>query len=124
MSTGKTVQQLNSLKKKLNDAMRESSKVEKDITERNDSLDIVRKNIEEVKKEAEESKRDNKKLALQQEKTRDMPKVMDYVQEKQKVQELEKAVRDWNRKIEIAELAAKKMKTMMRKTQTDQGQLI
>ena len=51
-----------------------------------------------------------KKLKTQKEKAKAMPKPINYVASKKTVQELKQSIKNWKRKIEIAEVAAKKAK--------------
>lgn len=49
-----------------------------------------------------------------------MPKVEDYVDQKEQVADLKKDVKNWKRKIEIASIAAKEHEKMIRRKQHSQ----
>ena len=61
--------------------------------------------MEEEKKRA---KALNARLKAQQEENSDMPQVMDYVSQRAEMYELENAIKNWVRKVEIAKLANKR----------------
>ena len=56
-------------------------------------------------------------LAARSKKTSNMPQVIDYVKQKKEVFELERAVANWQRKVDLAMLARKQAsRTQLRKT--------
>ena len=104
---GKTIQNLNDLKKTLNIAMQK----EKDLIEQ---IEEMKKKREETEKEIEVTNREAKKylksfrnLEAQKNRNKDMPGVDEYVQQKEEAAILKNSVKNWKRKIEIAKIASK-----------------
>jgi len=67
-----------------------------------------------VELEVRSEKGKNRKYKIQQSNP-DMPQVMDYVTQKSICYELEAAKRNWQRKVEIVEMAAKRARRVMAK---------
>ncbi|XP_065704741.1 cilia- and flagella-associated protein 263 [Patagioenas fasciata] len=100
----KTVQVLNSCKKKLQDAMATSTSLKKDISQRKVLLGKVEREaalVEEQRAEAESMNRQLQKQLLDY----DVPSVMSYVQKKMSVTDLEKSIKTWQRKVAVAEMS-------------------
>ena len=114
LTTGKTVQNLNNLKNKLNGAQKESTKIDKDIREKNENLEKTKDDIGKAEKEEKKFNMENRRLKAQQKRTKGMPEPIDYVKQKTNAQELRVAIKNWERKIEIAEVAAKRAKQILR----------
>lgn len=104
LTTGDTLQVLNSYKKKLQSTMVESIHLTKEISVRNEILQRIELETEQVEQERAKAESLNKKLRKQLSNYR-VPDVLQYVQEKMEQEELEKNVRAWERKVEIAELS-------------------
>ncbi|KAI8906326.1 hypothetical protein EDD86DRAFT_193075 [Gorgonomyces haynaldii] len=105
MTAGNTVQILNRYKKKLQTVSAESMRLSQEIQQRQDLLDKL--NQEEHKVTDEKSKQDKKNqwLVHQIEEYR-APDVLSYVIAKASQSDLEKKVRVWERKAEIASMQA------------------
>ncbi|NWX03653.1 CC113 protein, partial [Caloenas nicobarica] len=104
LTAAKTVQVLNSYKKKLQDAMATSTSLKKDISQRKVLLEKVEREaalVEEQRAEAESVNRQLQKQLLDY----DVPSVMSYVQKKMSVTDLEKSIRTWQRKVAVAEMS-------------------
>ncbi|XP_044125882.1 coiled-coil domain-containing protein 113 isoform X2 [Bufo gargarizans] len=104
LTTGDTLQVLNSYKKRLQNNMAESTHLAAEISMRNDILQRIEVETEQVEQERAKAESLNKKLRKQLSDYR-VPGVLQYVQEKMEQEELEKNVRAWERKVEIAELS-------------------
>ncbi|XP_040265935.1 coiled-coil domain-containing protein 113 isoform X1 [Bufo bufo] len=104
LTTGDTLQVLNSYKKRLQNNMAESTHLAAEISMRNDILQRIEVETEQVEQERAKAESLNKKLRKQLSDYR-VPDVLEYVQEKMEQEELEKNVRAWERKVEIAELS-------------------
>jgi len=115
LTTGKTVQVLNNLKKKLGNLTTQSDFLRKETAERTEQLANFQENISRVIEERVQAQKQNKALKTEQEDT-EQPQAMDYIKLKADVAEFEKKATDWERKIEIAENVVKKMKTTLRRT--------
>ncbi|XP_069595674.1 cilia- and flagella-associated protein 263 [Ranitomeya imitator] len=104
MTTGNTMQVLNSYKKKLQHSSLESGRLTKEISSRSEILQRIELETSQVEQERAKAEILNKKLRKQLSDYR-VPDVLQYVQEKMAQEELEKTVRAWERKVEIAELS-------------------
>ncbi|WAR13067.1 CC113-like protein, partial [Mya arenaria] len=100
--TGSTTQVLNSYKKKLSTLTMESERLKSEITSRNDLLTRIDSETTVVEEERAKAERRNKKLRQQLADYR-VPEVMEYVSEKADLYELQKKVKSWERKVDIAE---------------------
>lgn len=112
-TTGSTVQVLNSLKKKLHELMEESAWLQGEITSR---TELNEKIVDEVALLDSRNQKDEKKLHKAQvqqsaEPSKDMPQILDYVAQKAKMYELQQEIKNYERKVEIAERAAKLSRT-------------
>lgn len=113
MTTGKTVQVLNTAKRNLNDLLAESKRLRTGIKDRQDSTIKLTEELARVDEELRKEKKKNKKYKIQQSNP-DMPQVMDYVNQKSQMYDLEQELRNWERKVEIAELGARRARTFLR----------
>ena len=112
MTTGKTVQILNTLKRELNDLLHDSKLLRKEIREKDTSRSKLQDELARVEAEVRSERSKNRKYKIQQSNP-DMPQVMDYVTQKSIMYELESAVRNWERKCEIVEMAAKRARRVL-----------
>lgn len=115
MTTGKTVQILNTLKRSLHDLLHDSKLLRKEMREKESSRLKLSEELRRVEGEVRSEKVKNKKYKIQQSNP-DMPQVMDYVTQKSIMYELEAAVRNWERKCEIVEMAAKRARRVLATT--------
>ncbi|PIO34359.1 hypothetical protein AB205_0070630 [Aquarana catesbeiana] len=102
LNAGETLQVLNSYKKKLHHTTTESTYLRKEISARNDMLQRIEQETQQVEQERAKAESLNKKLRKQLSDYR-VPDVLNYVHEKMEQEELEKSIRAWERKVEIAE---------------------
>jgi hypothetical protein len=75
-------------------------------------VDIVK-----VVDEKDSAKKEHKKLRVQTRISPEMPQVIDYVNQKAEEYDYEGQKRNWERKLEIAETAVKRIRAQMRQTQ-------
>lgn len=113
MTTGKTVQVLNTAKRNLYDLLAEQQKLRQDIKDRQDSLVKLTDELSKVELEVRKERKKNKKYKIQQSNP-DMPQVLDYVNQKSSMYDLEAQVRNWERKVEIMAMAARRSKKFLR----------
>ena len=109
-TTGTTVQALNTLKNNLTGLLQESTWLAKEINSRQGQLKKLSTDAAAVQAELQHEKRLQKRLGQEDSTDNAMPQIMDYVQQKKEMYELEEEVKNWERKVEIAEMAAKKAK--------------
>lgn len=112
--SGKTVKILNNMKKKLSSLTTEAKFLEDEIKERKAMLAKTEHDIVKVVEEKETARKEHKKLRAQSRQTSEMPQVVDYVSQKAEEYELEAQKRNWERKVEIAETAAKRVRAAVR----------
>ena len=115
LTTGNTVQVLNTLKHKLSNLTAESDWLKRETTTRKDSLSKISEEITRVEQEKEQASRLDRKLRREENTESNMPQVIDYVQQKAEVFELERTLNAWKRKVEIAEMEAKRYASLARK---------
>eukprot|EP00736_Rhodelphis_marinus_P009798 Rmarinus@m.10051 len=115
VTTGRTVQVLNTLKKKLNNVTTESAQLRRVTVEKEDTLKKVASEIIRVEEEIKASQKLNHQLKNKQRETK-MPQILDYVKQKALEYELDKEYKDWKRKLEIVEMGVKRAKMILRQT--------
>eukprot|EP00971_Amphidinium_carterae_P163966 3250970-Amphidinium_carterae.1 len=71
-----------------------------------------------VVEEKENARKDNKRLRAQAKISPEMPQVVDYVNQKAEHYELEVQRKNWERKVEIAETAARRLRATLKGQQT------
>lgn len=98
----RTVQTLNTLMDALNDMTSEQGQLKKEFKSRCDYLARCAKEVGVVMKEAEKAELKHHALRSQHEAVK-VPKIEEYIAQKAELFELEKACKNWQRKVEIAE---------------------
>lgn len=112
-TTVRTVQVLNTKKKELSDILAKGSTLKADIKDREGGLIRLQFELEKVGNEIKKDEAKNKKFKIQQSNP-DMPHVLDYVKQKSQMYELEGAVRNWARKVDIIEMAGQRARRIIR----------
>ena len=110
MTTGSTVQVLNQLKKQLSDIISESDWLRKEIGARSEMLKRIKRDNISVNDEILREKKRLGKFRSAREETEGMPQVIDYVNQRRKEYDLVQQIKNWERKIEIAELEARRVR--------------
>ncbi|CAK6436638.1 unnamed protein product [Pipistrellus nathusii] len=106
MASGTTLQILNSYKTRLQRAIEMSINLVKEIQQRHELLEKIEREALQVEEDRAKAEAVNKRLRKQMAEFR-APPVMMYVREKIFNGELEKTIRVWERKVEIAEMSLK-----------------
>ncbi|KAG6614235.1 Coiled-coil domain-containing protein [Phytophthora cinnamomi] len=108
-TTGSTVQVLNNLKKRLHELLEESAWLQGEIRTRTELNEKIVEEIALVEEKNQKDMRRLQSLQIQQsaEPSKDMPQILDYVGQKAKMYELQQEVKNYERKVEIAERAVK-----------------
>merc|ERR1712178_281766 len=106
LMAGNTLQVLNLYKKKLHTLTMESERLKSEITSRLDLLAKIDSETKQVEEERIKAEKINRKLRGQLGDYK-VPDVMEYVSEKADLYELQKKVKSWERKVEIADMALK-----------------
>jgi hypothetical protein len=115
LTTGNTVQVLNTLKHKLYNLTAESEWLKRETTGRKELLAKISEEITRVEQEKEQAARQDRKLRREENTESNMPQVLDYVQQKAEVYELEKSLNAWKRKVDIGEMEMKRYTAIARK---------
>ncbi|XP_061863875.1 coiled-coil domain-containing protein 113 isoform X1 [Colius striatus] len=104
LAAGNTIQVFNLYKRKLQDAMATSVPLMKDISQKKELLWKVERAAARVEKQRAKAERVNQQLQRQ---LSDYvaPSVLSYVQKKMVVADLENSLKDWERKVSIAEMS-------------------
>ena len=92
----------------------ESDSLQKEIGARAETLRKVRDDNVAVGGDIALEQRARKRLGQQQAETSDMPQILDYVGQKKEMYELDQNLRNWERKVEIMEMAAKRARKLER----------
>jgi len=120
-TSGRTVKALQAMKKKLARLTAEQKFHIDEIAERKGMLGKTEADIVKVVEEKENGRRDNKKLRVQTRSSPEVPQVADYVNQKAEYYELEAQLRNWERKVDIAELHAKRARAHLREVARASG---
>ncbi|OBS75254.1 hypothetical protein A6R68_14251 [Neotoma lepida] len=105
LASGNTLQVLNTYKNKLHRAMEIYNNLDKEILQRNELLGKIERETIQAEEDRAKAHTLNNKLRKQLSEFR-APQVMTYVKEKILNGELEKTIRMWERKVEIAEFTS------------------
>ncbi|XP_041620699.1 coiled-coil domain-containing protein 113 isoform X2 [Vulpes lagopus] len=122
LASGNTLQVLNAYKSKLYQAMEMSVNLDKEILLRNELLEKIERETLQVEEDRAKAEALNKKLRKQLAEFRS-PQVMLYVREKILNGDLEKTIKMWERKVEIAEMSLKGYRKAWNKMKTTNEQL-
>ncbi|XP_032280412.1 cilia- and flagella-associated protein 263 isoform X6 [Halichoerus grypus] len=122
LASGNTLQVLNTYKSKLHQAMEMSINLDKEILLRNELLEKIERETLQVEEDRAKAEAVNQKLRKQLAEFR-APQVMLYVREKVLNGDLEKTVKMWERKVEIAEMSLKGYRKAWNKMKTTNEQL-
>ncbi|KAG8437278.1 hypothetical protein GDO86_008109 [Hymenochirus boettgeri] len=106
LTAGETLLVLNSFKKKLHNATTESAHLDKEMLMRKEMLQRIELETQVAEQDREKAERLNKKLREQLSDYR-VPDVLQYIKKNIEEEELEKSIRTWERKVDIAELSLK-----------------
>ncbi|XP_028727249.1 coiled-coil domain-containing protein 113 isoform X3 [Peromyscus leucopus] len=122
LASGDTLQVLNTYKNKLHRAMDIYNNLDKEILQRNELLGKIEKETIQAEEDRAKAHALNNKLRKQLAEFR-APQVMMYVKEKILNGELEKTIKMWERKVEIAEMSLKGYRKAWNKMKTSDEQL-
>ncbi|KAJ0401839.1 hypothetical protein ATCC90586_008558 [Pythium insidiosum] len=116
-TTGNTVQVLNRLKKKLQELMEESTWLQNEIQSRTELNEKILEEIAQIEEQNQKDSRKVHKIQTQQgaEPNKDMPQILDYVGQKAKMYELQQEIKNYERKVEIADRAVKMQRSKLRR---------
>ncbi|XP_006908864.2 coiled-coil domain-containing protein 113 [Pteropus alecto] len=123
LTSGSTLQILHTYKTRLHRAMEVSVTLEKEISLRNELLEKLERETLQVEEDRAKAEALNKQLRKQLSEFR-APPVMLYVKQKAINGDLEKTIKMWERKVEIAEMSLKGYRKAWNKMKTTNEQLL
>jgi chromosome segregation ATPase len=112
LSTGKTLRVLNDLKRQLAERLAESDWLKSETTSKAHLFNKLSQEVSKVNREVNTDKRQKNKLRQQIDEASEMPNVEDYIMQKRSMYEMQNTLKNWQKKLEILEMAAKKSRTM------------
>jgi chromosome segregation ATPase len=112
LSTGKTIQALNEYKRRLHEKLEEGDWLKNEVATKKSQLQKLSKENTRAVKETRTEKRQRNTLRVQVEDAAEMPNVEDYIMQKRDMYELETSLKNWRRKVEIMDMAAKRARAM------------
>lgn len=116
-TTGKTVQVLNAAKQHLAELLDSSRHLKADIADKQEAVVRLAEELEQVDREVRLEQTKNRRFK-QQQSNPEMPQVLDYINQKSAMYDAEAEVLNLQRKVEIAELAAKRARVVLRAHET------
>jgi chromosome segregation ATPase len=112
LSAGKTIQVLNEYKKRLKDKLDEAEWLKNEVTSKKSLLSKLEKEDGRVTKDFKTEKKSRNRLVQQIEEAAAMPNIEDYIQQKREMYDLQATLANWQKKVEIMEMAAKKARSI------------
>lgn len=113
--TGKTIQALNDYKKRLNEKLEEEAWLKNEVASKKALLQKLDKEETRIEKEVKGEKRSRNRLRQQIEEAQAMPNIEDYIMQKREMYELETQLTNWQKKVDIMEMAARKAASTRKK---------
>eukprot|EP01083_Nonionella_stella_P028789 79340_1 len=115
MTTGKTVQVLNTAKQDLTQLITESKSLNSDISDRQETIRRLKDELTKVGDEYQIQQKKNETLKQKTVSGYENLQIMDYVDQKSAEHELELSITNWERKVEIAQMGAKRANKTLRR---------
>lgn len=114
VTTGKSIQALNDLKRTLNERLDECTWLQNEIALKHQQVEKLGKERGAVSKEVngEVRQRDRLKQAIEEAAMSSMPHVEDYIMQKKELYELQSQLKNWQKKVDIMEMAAKRTRAL------------
>jgi hypothetical protein len=112
MSTAKTIQALNECKVKLSEKLEEAAWLKDEVTNKRLILSKLEKEGLQVEKETRSEAHLKSRLRQSIDEVSEMPDVEDYILQKKEMYDLDTKLKNWEKKVEIMEMAAKRSRTI------------
>jgi len=122
LTTGKTVQVMNSMKDKLNALSGQVETLKLEIADRDTQLGKIDDFISKAAEEAHDMERMYREQLAEKEDP-EAPQVLDYIKSKTKAAELKQTASDWRRKVELATADLEKRQRTLRKREAKEARL-
>ena len=113
LTTGSTVTSLNNLKRQLQSLLNESEFLRAEIAKQKQECTRLDRDIEKVTEDKQLLERKNKALKLQV-RSKHVPQVTDYIEQKKNMYEMEQSIKSLERKVRVADMATAKFRTKQR----------
>lgn len=117
-ASSKTTQALNDYKQRLHVQLENADWLKSEIQTKEGLLIKLENEHKKVQREIFNEKKQKNKLRSQLEEAAEMPDIEDYIAQKRELQNLELVKKNWQKKVEIMEMAAKRTKTLTQKLQS------
>lgn len=114
LSASKTIQALNEYKRRLQKELEDAEALKTDMASKQAQLLKLEAEKKKVSRELVQDKRAMDRLRLQIEEASEMPDVGDYIMKKKEQHGLETVQKNWQKKVEIMEMAAKRSRSLSR----------
>lgn len=116
LSASKTIQALNEYKRRLTKEIEDAEALKSDMATKQAQLLKLETENKKVRREVTGEKRSMDKLRMQIEEAAEMPDVSNYIMQKKEQYALEAVKKNWEKKVEIMEMAAKRSRSLTRKS--------
>lgn len=116
LSAGNTLRLLNEYKLKLSERIADTTALSQSLAEKQNQLLKLEAENQRLTKELKLEKKQRNRLRQQVEESSDMPNIGDYIEQKRTMYSLESQLRNWKKKLEIMEMAAKQSRNQLLKT--------
>ncbi|RYH30113.1 DUF4201 domain-containing protein [archaeon] len=117
-ASSKTTQALNDYKQRLHVQLENADWLKTEIQTKEGLLIKLENEQKKVQREIFNEKKLKNKLRSQLEEAAEMPNIEDYIAQKRELQNLELVKKNWQKKVEIMEMAAKRTKSLTQKLQS------
>lgn len=114
-ASSKTTQALNEYKQRLAVQMEDAAWLNNELTTKENLKLKLENEQRKVTKEIAAERRSKNKLRSNMEEATEMPNVEDYIAQKRRLQSLESVKRNWEKKVEIMEMAARRSRSQVQR---------
>ncbi len=119
LSASKTIQALNEYKRRLTLQIEDAEWLKNEVATRKSQLAKLEVENVKVTRDVQVELRSKNKLRQQIEESSEMPEVGDYILQKKEMYELESVLKNWQKKVDIMEMAAKRTRSVSQKMKFD-----
>lgn len=114
-ASSKTTQALNEYKQRLAVQLEDAAWLNNELATKESLRTKLENEHKKVTKEIQNEKRSKNRLRSTMEETTEMPNVEDYIAQKRQLQNLESIKKNWEKKVEIMEMAARRTRSLTQK---------
>lgn len=113
-TAGRTVQTLDLAKRSLGNVLKETRDIQIAIKKQRENRSVLSQELDVVQREVTQLQRQSQRKHRVETSNPLMPQIQDYINQKANLYDLQQAVKNWERKIEIAEMGVTRAKKEMR----------